>query len=652
MYKYDEEMSIEYLPATAYTQLVKELSNESAWKLLAENVAEHLEIVGASWLNTLEDSGNSSKKSAENLLFQLNTRMCTVGILSTLLEDCNLLGALSILRQPEPLIIEQQPNASGDILEVALGTTLKLICRAKGLPPPKYAWYHNNTKLENRTSEELSIKIENVNQQGEYRCKVLQFEIDGTRMNKKLSSIVYVRMKPTRIEIEKQPIPFLEVRKGDSFTLDCLVKCHPVPKYQWFRDNTKLEGQNTNVLRFDKFDSKHEGKYHCYITNEVSEACTQRSNVIIDLPREKAVAKIALLIANEDYEHQEKLGTPKNDVTKLAHILEEIGFKVVCLLNLNAIQMRNAIRVFCSALIEGVYGFFYFAGHGFKMQESYMLPIDAPKSYLRRDAVCESELLAISLSTDPALLVVVLDTCQTVPPKECNPEIHAEIPKVNEYGSGKNLRNLIQAYSTSSHRPSYERQSNECGLYLTHLSKYITRDMIVQKVFEETAKSIDVWFKGKERNQIPMFALTVTKPFRLTDAMYHKTPPPAVQRLIKSVEFPTKSLEVIFQQAGVRYTAKLGQYAKPFLNSMFVTICDVTNYTVNFHNSVPMKRINLFKSASKDECWLLNPQSSKGPIVVSLERNGKPVSAILLPVVDHVPAFLRQLDITVTDTKV
>lgn len=46
-----------------------------------------------------------------------------------------------------------------------------------------------------------------------------------------------------------------------------------------------------------------------------------------------------------------------------------------------------------------------------------MLAVDAPKLYLRSDAVCESELLAMSLPNDPALLVVVLDTCQTVPPK-------------------------------------------------------------------------------------------------------------------------------------------------------------------------------------------------------------------------------------------
>lgn len=32
--------------------------------------------------------------------------------------------------------------------------------------------------------------------------------------------------------------------------------------------------------------------------------------------------------------------------------------------------------------------------------------------------------------------------------------------------------------------------------------------------------AIDIWFEGKERNQIPMFALTVTKPYRLIDAIY------------------------------------------------------------------------------------------------------------------------------------
>lgn len=39
---------------------------------------------------------------------------------------------------------------------------------------------------------------------------------------------------------------------------------------------------------------------------------------------------------------------------------------------------------------------------------------------------------------------------------------------------------------------------------------------MLQQIFA----AIDSCFKGKERNQIPMFAVSVTKPFRLTDATY------------------------------------------------------------------------------------------------------------------------------------
>lgn len=127
-------------------------------------------------------------------------------------------------------------------------------------------------------------------------------------MDQLYSESVYLKILPTRIIIKKQPVAFLEVEKGDSFTLECQVSSHPAPSYQWFRDNTKLDMQTSNVLRVsrpplfcirneacwegqtltiygflqvDKFSAKDEGKYYCYITNKVSEACTQRSNVIV-----------------------------------------------------------------------------------------------------------------------------------------------------------------------------------------------------------------------------------------------------------------------------------------------------------------------------------------------------------------------------------
>lgn len=51
------------------------------------------------------------------------------------------------------------------------------------------------------------------------------------------------------------------------------------------------------------------------------------------------------------------------------------------------------------------------------MQESYMLATDAPETYLRKNAICESELLAEFLEYDPELLIIILDMCQTLPSK-------------------------------------------------------------------------------------------------------------------------------------------------------------------------------------------------------------------------------------------
>lgn len=76
----------------------------------------------------------------------------------------------------------------------------------------------------------------------------------------------------------------------------------------------------------------------------------------MDLPREKAIAKIALIIANDDYENHTCLETPKNDAAKIGNLLKEIGFKVICLVNLSLEQMKNTIKIFGEILTEGVYG--------------------------------------------------------------------------------------------------------------------------------------------------------------------------------------------------------------------------------------------------------------------------------------------------------
>lgn len=277
------------------------------------------------------------------------------------------------------------------------------------------------------------------------------------------------------------------------------------------------------------------------------------------------------------------------------------------------------------------------------MQESYMLAIDAPNVYLRKDAICEGELLAVLLQKDPTLLVVILDMCQTVPPKQFNPNIHEEIPIVNEYKSRKNLRNLVQAYSTSSHRPSYERTNSKYGLYMTHLSKYISKDIPVTKVFEEVGKSIDARLKGTARNQIPMFALTITKPFRLTDAIYKQNSPSIINNFNKLIAFPTRNVDIYFKQANIYGKLIISPYMEPYLNLIKITLLDLDGFEINFFNSVPTKHNNLYQNAQNKEWWIHNPQVTQGPLVISASRNGTPIGATLLNISEHIPALLKDI---------
>ncbi|CAK9819633.1 Mucosa-associated lymphoid tissue lymphoma translocation protein 1 [Anthophora plagiata] len=641
---FDKNTYIERLPVNVYNELVDMLNKDSAWITLANHVAEQLEYPCTSWIQSLKVVKYPRDTPGKKLLSELNIKMCTVEILRVLLDNCKLYNILSIISDPEPLNIVVHPmeELQSSTLEVPFGCHLRLRCKAVGMPPPSYLWYHKNEELQHCTSNELDIVITSVSQAGEYKCKVSQTKNDGTVVATLTSEAVNVQICSVPVVIEEQPQPILEVKDGESFTICCKANSYAEPCYQWFHDNTKLEGETSNILHIEKFSTKYEGKYYCYIYNNVSKAYTQKTHVMMDLPRLKAVAKIALIIANEEYEHHECLVTPKNDAAHIANLLKEIGFQVICLINLTLSQIKNVIRIFSEALVEGVYGLFYFAGHGFKMQESYMLATDTPKAYLRKDAICESELLSAFLENDPELLIVILDMCQTLPSKQFNPDIYHEVPTVNEYKSKKNLRNLIQAYSTSSHRPSYERLNSKYGLYMTHLSKYINKDITVTKLFEDVGKSIDNCFEGKERNQIPMFALSITKPFRLTDAIHEKNRPDSIDYLNKLISFSPRTFDLTFKQTNMCSRVTISLLMEPYLNLVKIEVLDLQNVEINFFNYIRAKRNNLYQNQHRKMCWIHNPQ---GPLVISVSKNETPIAATLLDVKNYIPPLLNVINI-------
>ena len=84
------------------------------------------------------------------------------------------------------------------------------------------------------------------------------------------------------------------------------------------------------------------------------------------------------------------------------------------MVNLTLAEMREALRQFCSLLVEETYALFYFAGHGFERNgHSYLMPVDATDKYHPHENMASSEVLKAMQNTKAKLNVVLLDCCRS-----------------------------------------------------------------------------------------------------------------------------------------------------------------------------------------------------------------------------------------------
>ena len=128
--------------------------------------------------------------------------------------------------------------------------------------------------------------------------------------------------------------------------------------------------------------------------------------------------RVALVIGNSIYDHVPRLINPANDADDIAAALEQMGFDVTLVHDLDDRGMRLALRDF-GVVAEGAdMAAIYYAGHGVQIDNTnYMIPVNAQ---LQRDTDVEFE--AIRLETmlravDPArgLKIVFIDACRSNP---------------------------------------------------------------------------------------------------------------------------------------------------------------------------------------------------------------------------------------------
>ncbi|XP_071424335.1 mucosa-associated lymphoid tissue lymphoma translocation protein 1-like isoform X2 [Pithys albifrons albifrons] len=385
----------------------------------------------------------------------------------------------------EAIAITEQPVS----VSVPVGYSFTLRCRAKGRTSLQYQWFcqHQSDchQIPGATNEDLPITAE---QTQLYTCRV-----NDLYRNAVFSDWVKVEVHqcvarglPPRLW-RGEPVIVLNpteqrVEVGKPLQLQCAAMGVPAPTYQWYRNGNLLEQYKRKKLWITHAKVSDSGTYLCCASNSHGEHWTNAVDVHVGVcGSEKcfATGKIALLVGNNCYQHHPNLLAPVRDVFELSRLLEQLGFQVVSLLDLNKAEMATAVSQFLQLLGKGVYAVFYYAGHGYEhLGRNYMVPIDAPQPYAPENCISVQRILQKMQQQQTALNVILLDTCR----KWYNPgRALSQVQPLEPWG------NTVYGYATSEDAEAYELQDGEfsSGIFMKYLKKHILKEKKVTHMLED-----------------------------------------------------------------------------------------------------------------------------------------------------------------------
>lgn len=132
-----------------------------------------------------------------------------------------------------------------------------------------------------------------------------------------------------------------------------------------------------------------------------------------------AERRVALVIGNSAYKSVPRLANPANDAALVGGMFKKAGFDWIDLrTDLNAAEMRKALRDFGGRARDAEVAVIYYAGHGIELDgTNYLIPTDAA---LETDSDVLDEAVALDralFAVEPAkqLRLIILDACRDNP---------------------------------------------------------------------------------------------------------------------------------------------------------------------------------------------------------------------------------------------
>nr|XP_042697333.1 mucosa-associated lymphoid tissue lymphoma translocation protein 1-like isoform X2 [Chrysemys picta bellii] len=457
-------------------------------------------------LKVLEPRGSPS----QCLLQLLSERDCTLKYLLCCLDKMGHTEAFQFLSSvvQESIRIVVQPESQ----VVTEGTRASFSCWATGPPGLSYQWFCGKQEVPGATSPELVIDPATLQTPDWYICRVNHrasfafsrwARLQVKRSSSPASASGYC---PTMVglQILCQPQP-CNLDEGDSLQLRCVAIGNPPPQYQWFRNGSPIEGARNSHLQVKLVTTAERGRYACKVFNLFQELWSQDTVVEIgpqlfasggswreedagSAPEHNgpsqlyATDKVALLMGNMNYLHHKHLKAPMVDVHELTNLLRQLDFKVVSLLDLSKDEMQMAVNEFLLLLDKGVYGLLYYAGHGYEnFGNSFMVPIDAPRSYTSEHCLCVQSVLKSMQQRQTGLNIFLLDMCRK---RNLNDDI---IPQV---GALQVTANIVFGYATCADAEAYELSQGELfnGIFVSFLKRWLLEEEKITVLLDKVAE--------------------------------------------------------------------------------------------------------------------------------------------------------------------
>jgi len=196
---------------------------------------------------------------------------------------------------------------------------------------------------------------------------------------------------------------------------------------------------------------------------------------------------LALVIGNDKYSGKHILENAINDAKAIAETFEKLGYEVIYLSDCNHEQFADTLYDFEQKLENFDTAIFYFAGHGFQVEnENYLASIDCNLDNIHTFNVSAScikldDILFIFKRVKTKANIVIVDACRKFLDRGLN----------TSFTTVTAPKGTIIAFSTSPGEGAKDKGMEGHSIYTGSLLKYIGRELLsVEALFKKVRNTV------------------------------------------------------------------------------------------------------------------------------------------------------------------